>query len=552
MPAVSRLGRKKRWHHKDFNGCIKCKQRRVKCGSEKPACVRCQKLGVVCPGYQPRKARLFEFRPKYSFQYDEDRANYDYFLTTGSKVVALSQATSEPFWTRLVPQLAENNAVIRHGLIALGALLRPLHAKSSSRRREFLCIPQAAAKHSASAMHQLRSAAPGSLSPEMSIACSLVLAELDKWMEKETSPVLQIMSAHRFLKHKSMATVPVLNTTKDGFHQLFEPMVDELLVDACSSLDNFPTLASGLMSNYQLANGLDRINSITTYMDALHGIASLLKAVFRSTCPYIVATAVEMDNISFTMDTVGHKLQHLDCRSDLPVEHRLLQVHHRVARIVFYTLGRNDEWIYDLFHRDFCFIVKQTVLLMTSLRSTPPMIMGQTTFTPTLGLIPPLFLVATKCRDSHIRGQALQMLHSVLRNERGWTSCMAATISRFVIQKELQSCVTPQTVETLRGKSIILQRPEQRIKLDEVEFSNHDNKIYLAYTVCSKAPNGSVGRKCIASIPYLSHPSVEKNSTTTCQLSRKVLRHCGYTGIILFSPQIDCHCIQCDVYSAAE
>ncbi|KIW27629.1 uncharacterized protein PV07_07354 [Cladophialophora immunda] len=550
MPAVSRTGRKKRWHHKDFNGCIKCKQRRVKCGSEKPACLRCQKLGVVCPGYQPPKARIFELRRQRDFHSDEDRTNYDFFLRSGSKIVALSQATSEPFWSRLVLQLAESNGIIKHGLIALGALLRPLHANPSSQKYGALCTPHATTKHSAAAMHKMKSAALGAVSPEVAVACCLVSAELDRWLEKETSPVLQILSAYRLLQERRRSNTAGSNTTQDECQQLFEPMVDELIVDTCSCADNFPTLTSGLMSNYQLASGLDRAKSITTYMDALHGVASLLKAVFRSTCPYIVATTAEMDDISFALDTVGHKLQHFHGDGELPVEYQLLQVHHRVARIMFYTLGRNNEFMYDAFHYDFCFIVEQLEQIITaSERAGEPTTTGQSVITPTLGLIPPLFLVATKCRDTPIRQQASQLLHGMLRSERGWTSCMAATISQFVIQEELRPGTTPLNPDGLCERPLPRQ-PRRRIKLDEVEFSSREDKIYLAYTAYSKVDD-SPGSKRIASIPYCSHPSVEKNNTT-CQMSRKVLRHCGYTGVILFSPQIECHCVRGDTVSAKQ
>ncbi|KIX95051.1 uncharacterized protein Z520_09361 [Fonsecaea multimorphosa CBS 102226] len=549
MPDTSRPGRKKRWHHKDFNGCMKCKQRRVKCGLEKPACLRCQKLGVLCPGYRPLQIRIFELtRRRDDFQCEEDVANFDYFVESGSKIVALSQTTSQPFWSRFVLQLAETNAIIKHGLIALGALLRPLHAIPSSQKYDTICPPQAATKHSA-AMYQLKSAALGALPPEAAIACCLVSAELDRWTEKSTSPVLQIMLAYRLLEGRSRANAAAPSTTKDDCQQLFEPMVDELLVDACSSADNFPTLTSGLMSNYQLASGLNRVESITTYMDALHSVASLLKAAFRSTCPYIVATAAEMDKISLTMDTLGHKLQHFHAVGEVPVEYQLLQVHHQVARIMFYTLGRDDEWIYDAFLPNFASIVEQMQHITSSLK----MMRAQSAIAPTLGLIPPLFLVATKCRHPEVRQKALHLLHGVLRSERGWTSCMSAAISQFVIREETkegeeqpQPCAgTLQNhPDNLYGNSLPERRPRRRIRLDEVEFSSRENKIYLAYTVYSSNPNNSPGSKRIASIPYLSHPSLEtNNSTTTCQMSRKVLRHCGYTGVVLFSPQIECHCV---------
>src|SRR5208282_1368636 len=34
-------------------GCQTCRDRKVKCGEEKPSCLKCQRTNLVCPGYAP-------------------------------------------------------------------------------------------------------------------------------------------------------------------------------------------------------------------------------------------------------------------------------------------------------------------------------------------------------------------------------------------------------------------------------------------------------------------------------------------------------------------
>ncbi|TWU73836.1 hypothetical protein ED733_005187 [Metarhizium rileyi] len=57
-------------------------------------------------------------------------------------------------------------------------------------------------------------------------------------------------------------------------------------------------------------------------------------------------------------------------------------------------------------------------------------------FSADLGIVPPLFVVATKCREPRLRRQAIQLLRSSARREGMWDSELAANIGRWVMQIE--------------------------------------------------------------------------------------------------------------------
>lgn len=57
-------------------------------------------------------------------------------------------------------------------------------------------------------------------------------------------------------------------------------------------------------------------------------------------------------------------------------------------------------------------------------------------FSADLGIVPPLFVVATKCRDPHLRRKAIQLMRSSSRREGMWDSEMSARISQWVMQIE--------------------------------------------------------------------------------------------------------------------
>lgn len=57
-------------------------------------------------------------------------------------------------------------------------------------------------------------------------------------------------------------------------------------------------------------------------------------------------------------------------------------------------------------------------------------------FSADLGIVPPLFVVATKCRDPYLRRKAIQLMRSSARREGMWDSELSARISQWVMQIE--------------------------------------------------------------------------------------------------------------------
>lgn len=58
--SQEKAARTKRFHHKTRNGCMTCRERRVKCDENKPACGKCARAGVRCKGYAVVKTWLFK------------------------------------------------------------------------------------------------------------------------------------------------------------------------------------------------------------------------------------------------------------------------------------------------------------------------------------------------------------------------------------------------------------------------------------------------------------------------------------------------------------
>jgi hypothetical protein len=63
-------------------------------------------------------------------------------------------------------------------------------------------------------------------------------------------------------------------------------------------------------------------------------------------------------------------------------------------------------------------------------------------FAADLGIVAPLFVVATKCRDPNTRRRAIQLLRSSARREGMWDSEMVANISAWVMNLEESEALT--------------------------------------------------------------------------------------------------------------
>ncbi|KAL2157069.1 hypothetical protein VTH06DRAFT_7057 [Thermothelomyces fergusii] len=178
--------RKRRSSKKVKSGCACCKQRRIKCGEERPECYNCRRSGRVCAGYPPppRSARPFEeikiapkplvagvasapppnhrpvqlpprrlpkppprttppmtpapasapmvlYRPLVSLPFTDQEGQY-FHLFREQTASELSGFFDSTFWTRSVLQECHSAPAIRHAVVALGALYKTLEKSNES------------------------------------------------------------------------------------------------------------------------------------------------------------------------------------------------------------------------------------------------------------------------------------------------------------------------------------------------------------------------------------------------------------------------------------
>lgn len=143
-----------------------------------------------------------------------------------------------------------------------------------------------------------------------------------------------------------------------------------------------------------------------------------------------------------------------------------LQMEHTNARVLFLSLFSSTEAAFDAFVPQFATIVElarevvasDEAAAIAASRCPPPppqncahhrwddppsVINGgyaayhlKPSFTADLGIVPPLFMVATKCREPTLRRQAISLLRSSARREGMWDSELVARIGQWIMELE--------------------------------------------------------------------------------------------------------------------
>ena len=140
----------------------------------------------------------------------------------------------------------------------------------------------------------------------------------------------------------------------------------------------------------------------------------------------------------------------------------LFFAHHRLLKMLLNARSSHSELHFDHYHDDFRFIVDscRTVFYSDSVRTNA-----------SLGLIPPLFWVATKCRDPILRREALAILRSSHHTESLWDTCTAANIVERVILIEERGLARVTSCRDISH--------ENRVRLLQADHVFQDNDVVL-------------------------------------------------------------------------
>lgn len=120
----------------------------------------------------------------------------------------------------------------------------------------------------------------------------------------------------------------------------------------------------------------------------------------------------------------------------------VISLYLKCTSILLANVPRESEMVYDAFLPDFKYIVRTCHLLISSQEEIQ--LPRNPRFSFETGVIPPLHIVATKCRDPITRREAVDLLWSNPRQEGMWDSILTARIGRWLISAEEEGLAPPE------------------------------------------------------------------------------------------------------------
>lgn len=129
----------------------------------------------------------------------------------------------------------------------------------------------------------------------------------------------------------------------------------------------------------------------------------------------------------------------------------VLSLYQKITVITLASVASESEMVYDAFLPDFKYVVRTCALLIASRESTqiPP----NPRFTFEVGIVPPLHVTATKCRDPVVRREAVELLFASPRQEGMWDGVLSARIGKWMTSCEEDGLVPP-SLQSSRHSSI--------------------------------------------------------------------------------------------------
>jgi hypothetical protein len=118
----------------------------------------------------------------------------------------------------------------------------------------------------------------------------------------------------------------------------------------------------------------------------------------------------------------------------------VISLNQRYVAILLSIIAEDSEMVYDNHFADFQHIVN-TCRLLTETRNFT-LLPRMSRFSLDVGVIPPLFLVATKCRHSSLRREALGLLFANTRQEGMWDALLSAHVGKWLMSWEEEGLST--------------------------------------------------------------------------------------------------------------
>ncbi|KAF9875313.1 C6 zinc finger domain protein [Colletotrichum karsti] len=444
-------------------GCITCKVRRIKCDERRPACARCVTTGRKCDGYAaPAKASYsWEELLRERSPTDDELAPLNNISLVERRSMSFFQRVAAPglagplnkyFWATVVPQVANQEPVARHAVLAVSSLYEDFvkryqkgDTKELEKERNAFAV-----KHYNEAIRLLRTTADRAL--VLFVCVLFICVELLRKNPKD---------AVEHCRHG----INILNEVKNASEFLrshIQPALRHLsIVPYLYGADpsSFPALGKSLYTGKYHVKTLSECHAQLTIVlirvvrftrDVKEG---RLEPGYEGPEPTPDWSRQDIiDDLESWMEGFRHFKAYLyvpvnaDERNTL----RLLEMRWLVSRIMIETCEPENEFVYDKHTDKFRAIVNLAIpaaaeITKASMKTKATNIAGKSALE--LGFTSLLAYVVMKCRVFDLRLAAWKLMHRLFcPGDNIWSEDVTLILGKRIIEIEHELTLNAETI----------------------------------------------------------------------------------------------------------
>lgn len=454
------------------------RQRHLKCDETKPACARCLADQWACeylaPKARKRKAAqalypsgtksLSIYRPCDGVSDDaHERHCFYVFRDTGARD---STSYFEPdAWQRLVLRCSHSEPALLHSACALGSLLQAHIQRSTQGDSNPLTIDPGEPR-ARFGLHQYNKAVKllarglsvGETSENAALLCCLLFVWIEFLQQDLDAALRHLQSGLKIIE--CMEKAKRLEEVDACVHRVFLRLQDQATFHGSPTSEfNNVTIDLSQNSDTPMPSHFVDVAEARTHLSKISGTANRsMRAHKQSTASAkTVDITVSSHNVAVhnTVNTVVHKLgqwQHafensllLDCRKPTSTElaaRCLLRMQYLCANILSKAFFSASEMQYDNYTPEFTRIVSLAKDFLQHARS-----LGFFGLSIDSGIIPPLGLVAFKCRQLSLRLEAIELLRQAPAHEGVWQRDSVIKVAEWKLSREnkCQASAVPES-----------------------------------------------------------------------------------------------------------
>ncbi|KAJ6124104.1 transcriptional regulator family: Fungal Specific TF [Penicillium samsonianum] len=441
---------------KSRSGCKTCKIRRVKCGEEKPNCLRCSSTGRKCE-YEGRGTSPWApSTPCYALLSQNagrrERRAFEYYFQHVSQ--NLAGGMNVDFWTGVVPQICRSEPAVWDAMIAISALYEnpkqcmDFHFLKDRRNKAHLldhAQQDALTWYSRSISSVSSQIQRGSADPYIAlISCALFICvetiqgHMEQALELYRQGITLILDLRAQIGHEGVSSSKAVLLERSIAPLFLRLGTGSLTISGTE----FPI---GLFAFVEtdISAGFASVNSARTIMSALAAEIVLFEREANLHLREVGADSAVSPEMVAKKEalrarlTEWHQAYTNICRSHSSVRtvpiypEPILLTYHAAALICLTGCLRQQETVFDVHFADFVTIVEQSRLIL-DVSAGPNGAQPPFTFEMSVGV--PLAMTVLRCRDPNLRRRALDLLQ-LAPPIQGFFKCAPVALLSEVLMK---------------------------------------------------------------------------------------------------------------------